>query len=116
MAIDIITSFNRTSKALPFTDSVMTKAEMLAWNDEHFTDWFLTVCKETKEIYIYKETATPSAETWKFVLVETWWWWDLTNYYTKLETNVLLDDKANATDVYTKTETDGLLADKGSIH
>ena len=37
---------------------------------------------------------------------------DPTNYYDKLDVDVLLEDKADATDVYTKTETDNLLADK----
>lgn len=37
---------------------------------------------------------------------------DLSDYYTKSETDALLDDKADANTVYTKTETDNLLDDK----
>ena len=36
------------------------------------------------------------------------------NYYTKTETNDLLDAKANASDVYTKTQTDNLLDAKAN--
>ena len=37
---------------------------------------------------------------------------DLTNYYTKTETNTLLGDKANTATTYTKTEVDTALGDK----
>ena len=37
---------------------------------------------------------------------------DLTNYYTKTETDWLLNDKADKSNTYTKTETDWLLDDK----
>lgn len=39
---------------------------------------------------------------------------DLTRYYTKTETDALLDDKADVDDVYTKTETNALLSAKAN--
>ena len=41
---------------------------------------------------------------------------DLSNYYTKAETDVLLGAKANTADVYTKTQADNAFIAKTDLH
>lgn len=67
MALNVWQPFKRTSKGQRFDWDVMTKAQMLAWDDTQFEDWYLVVEKDSHDLYIYDSNATPSQETWKFV-------------------------------------------------
>jgi len=67
MALNVWQPFKRTSKGQRFDWDVMTKAQMLLWDDTQFEDWYLVVESESHDLYIYDSNATPSAETWKFV-------------------------------------------------
>ena len=74
MAIPISQDFRRTSKALRFQDDVLTKEQMLSWDDTKFSDWYLVVEKDSHTLYVYNATATPNLETWKFekVVMADW--------------------------------------------
>ena len=84
MWLKVSQPFSRTSKWLRFEDDVLTKAQMLSWTDNQYSDWYLVIDKDTYDLYIYKAGATPSATTWKFVKVETWWWssWEVWETFT----------------------------------
>lgn len=70
MAINISQAFHRTS-ANPIDDTLaLTKAEMLTVNDNLMPSKYLTVCQDDGQIYLYDKSATPSAETGKFILFE----------------------------------------------
>ena len=66
MAINVGAAFKRTS-ANPIDESmVLSKAEMLAVDDNLMPVKYLAVCKDDGKLYTYDKNATPSAETGKF--------------------------------------------------
>ena len=93
MTIKIWQWLKRTSKALRFEDDVLTKWQMLAWDDTKYSDWHLVIEAESHDLYVYNSSVTPSAETWKFVKI----------YDSKEEVNNKLNLKANLQDVPFKT-------------
>ena len=70
MAINVSQSFKRTS-ANPIDETLtLTKAQMLAVNDNLMPNKYLTVCQDDGAIYLYDKSATPSVETGKFTKFE----------------------------------------------
>jgi hypothetical protein len=70
MAINVSQAFHRTS-ANPVDESMaLTKAQMLAVNDNLMPAYYFTICQDDGEIYLYDKTATPSSTTGKFTKFE----------------------------------------------
>jgi len=70
MAINVSQAFHRTS-ANPVDESMaLTKAQMLAVNDNLMPAYYLTICQDDGFIYLYDKTATPSGTTGKFTKFE----------------------------------------------
>lgn len=66
MAIKVSQAFQRTS-ANPIDESMaLTKAQMLAVNDNLMPAYYFTICQDDGEVYLYDKTATPDEETGKF--------------------------------------------------
>ena len=66
MSINVSQSFHRTS-ANPVDDTLtLSKAEMLAVNDNLMPNKYMTVCQDDGKIYVYDKTNTSDAETGKF--------------------------------------------------
>lgn len=66
MAINVSQAFKRTS-ANPVDESlILTKAQMLAINDNLQPNKYFAICLDDAELYIYDKSATPNAETGKF--------------------------------------------------
>lgn len=66
MPIKIGQAFERTS-AEPIDSSIaLTKAQMLAVNDNLMPAYYFTICQDDGKIYLYDKTATASATTGKF--------------------------------------------------
>lgn len=66
MSIKVSQTFERTS-AQPIDASLtLTKAQMVATNDNLMPDYYFTICQDDGKIYLYDKTATPSATTGKF--------------------------------------------------
>lgn len=70
MAINISQDFKRTSAAPIDATLVLTKAEMLAVDDNLMPDKYFAVCKDDGKFYIYDKSATAGAETGKFSVLE----------------------------------------------
>lgn len=70
MAINVSQAFKRTS-ANPIDETLtLTKAQMLAVNDNLMPNKYLTVCQDDGQIYLYDKSTTPSAQTGKFTKFE----------------------------------------------
>lgn len=70
MALNIAAPFKRAG-AFPVDEAlVMTKAEMLAINDNTMPAKYFCICSEDGQIYLYDKEATPSATTGKYKLFE----------------------------------------------
>lgn len=68
MALNIGAPFKRGG-AFPIDETlVLTKAEMLAINDNTMPDKYFCICSDDGKLYMYDKTATPSAETGKYKL------------------------------------------------
>ena len=66
MAINVSQAFHRTS-ANPVDESMaLTKAQMLAVNDNLMPAYYFTICQDDGEIYLYDKSATASGTTGKF--------------------------------------------------
>lgn len=84
----------------------------------------LTDGASTNPITINDESVTAKEADWvvynskDFIFNGTVWQevGDLSNYYTKSETDTLLNAKANAADVYTKTQADDKFVAKTDLH
>lgn len=71
MSINVSQSFKRTS-ANPVDETLtLTKAQMLAVDDNLMPSKYLTVCVDDGQIYLYDKSATADAETGKFRLYKT---------------------------------------------
>lgn len=66
MAIKVSQAFERTSAAPIDSSIALTKAQMLAVNDNLMPAYYFTICQDDGKIYLYDKTATPSATTGKF--------------------------------------------------
>lgn len=66
MAILLDFDFERTSPNPIDSSFVLTKAEMLAIDDNKMPDKYFAVCKDDGAFYLYDKSATPSATTGKF--------------------------------------------------
>lgn len=71
MAINVSQSFHRTSSNAVDDTLTLTKAEMLAVNDNLMPDKYLTVCQDDGFIYLYDKSATPNSTTGKFTKFES---------------------------------------------
>lgn len=70
MALNIMAPFKRGG-AFPIDDTlVLSKAEMLAVNDNTMPDKYFCVCSDNGKFYVYDKSAAPSAETGKYRLLE----------------------------------------------
>ena len=70
MAINVSQAFHRTS-ANPVDDTMtLTKAQMVAINDNLMPSYYLTVCQDDGYIYLYDKSATASPTTGKFTKFE----------------------------------------------
>lgn len=70
MAINVSQAFKRTS-ANPVDETLtLTKAQMLATNDNLMPSKYLTVCQDDGFIYLYDKSATPNQTTGKFTKFE----------------------------------------------
>lgn len=70
MPIPVGQAIRRTS-ADPIDETlVLSKADMLAINDDLMPPRYFCVCKDDGKLYIYDKTATPSAETGKFTMLQ----------------------------------------------
>lgn len=70
MAINVSQSFHRTSANAIDDTLTLTKAQMLAINDNLMPSKYLTICQEDGKIYLYDKAATPNVETGKFSVFE----------------------------------------------
>lgn len=70
MSISVSQSFKRTSANAIDETLTLTKAEMLAVNDNLMPSKYLTVCQEDGAIYLYDKSATPNQTTGKFTKFE----------------------------------------------
>lgn len=70
MSINVSQSFHRTSANAVDDTLTLTKAQMLAVNDNLMPSKYLTICQEDGQIYLYDKSATPSVETGKFTKFE----------------------------------------------
>lgn len=68
--INVSQSFHRTSANAIDDTLTLTKAQMLAINDNLMPSKYLTICQEDGKIYLYDKAATPSVETGKFSVFE----------------------------------------------
>ena len=66
MAINVSQSFHRTSANAVDDTLTLTKAQMLAVNDNLMPSKYLTICQDDGKLYVYDKSATPSVETGKF--------------------------------------------------
>lgn len=68
MALNIGAPFKRGG-AFPIDETlVLTKAEMLAVNDNTMPDKYFCICSDDGKLYMYDKSATASAETGKYKL------------------------------------------------
>lgn len=66
MSIKVSQTFERTS-AQPIDASLtLTKAQMVATNDNLMPDYYFTICQDDGKIYLYDKSATASPTTGKF--------------------------------------------------
>lgn len=70
MPINIGQPFKRTSSGPIDMSLTLTKAEMLAVKDSEMPAKYFTICQEDGQVYLYDKSATPSAQTGKFKLLE----------------------------------------------
>ena len=69
MALKVGQEFKRTSPNPIDEDLVLSKAQMLAVNDDLMPEKYFCVCKEDGKMYIYNKSATPNSLTGKFSIV-----------------------------------------------
>lgn len=70
MPINIGQPFKRTSAGPIDMSLTLTKAEMLAVKDSEMPAKYFTICQDDGQVYLYDKSATPSAQTGKFKLLE----------------------------------------------
>ena len=70
MAINVSQSFKRTSANAIDETLTLSKAEMLAVNDNLMPSKYLTICQDDGYIYLYDKSATPNQTTGKFTKFE----------------------------------------------
>lgn len=70
MSINISQAFKRTSANAVDESLTLTKAQMLAVNDNLMPAKYFTVCQDDGYIYLYDKSATPSVTTGKFTKFE----------------------------------------------
>lgn len=71
-----------------------TKADMVAFSENYLPDVYITICGEDGNQYKFNRSNTVDPELGKWRLV-TGGSGDLSSYYTKAETNSLLDEKVD---------------------
>lgn len=70
MAINVSQAFHRTASAAIDDTMTLTKAQMVAVNDNLMPSYYFTVCQDDGFIYLYDKSATPSSQTGKFTKFE----------------------------------------------
>lgn len=70
MAINVSQPFHRTSGNAIDETITLTKAQMLAVNDNLMPSKYFTICQDDGAIYLYDKSATSSVETGKFTKFE----------------------------------------------
>lgn len=68
MAVSLGTSFLRTSAEPIDNSQVLSKAEMIAMNDDLMPEKYFAVCTDDGKMYVYDKFATPNANTGKFTI------------------------------------------------
>lgn len=71
-----------------------TKADMVAFSENYLPDVYITICGEDGNQYKYNRSNPEDPELGKWRLLESGSG-DLSSYYTKTETNTLLEDKVD---------------------
>lgn len=66
MAINLSQAFHRTSANAVDETLTLTKAQMLATNDNLMPSYYFTVCQDDGKLYLYDKSATPNSTTGKF--------------------------------------------------
>ena len=69
MAIKIGQAFERTSANPIDLSLTLTKAQMLAVDDDLMPNKYFTVCQDDGKLYMYDKNATPNAQTGKYSIV-----------------------------------------------
>lgn len=95
MSINLLDSFNYKGKRPDFVRQQFgTIAAMKAFSDNYLPDMYLAFCLEDGKVYIYNRNNAVDETTGRWRELEGGGGGgDLTNYYTKSETNALLADK-----------------------
>lgn len=91
--------FERTSTDPIDLSITLSKAEMLAVQDNQMPDNYFAICKDDGKLYLYDKNATPNAETGKYTLHQSGGTYD----DTALAARVTANENALA-DTYTKAE------------
>ena len=105
MPINIGQPFKRTSSGPIDMSLTLTKAEMLAVKDSEMPAKYFTICQEDGQVYLYDKSATPSAQTGKFKLLEAGGTESME--LTQAEYDALSDDEKNNGTIYFITDGQG---------
>lgn len=96
MSINILDSFNYKGRRPDFVRQQFgTLAAMKAFSENYLPDMYLCFCLETEKVYLYNKNNTVDEVTgrWRELEGGGGGGGDLSNYYTKTETNTLLNGK-----------------------
>ena len=66
MAINVSQSFHRTSGNAIDDTMTLTKAQMLAVNDNLMPPYYFTICQDDGKLYLYDKSTSPDITTGKF--------------------------------------------------
>lgn len=68
MAINVSQSFKRTAGVPIDNDLILSKAQMLAMDDNSMPEKYFAVCKDDGKLYVYDKSAEPNSVTGKYNL------------------------------------------------
>lgn len=100
-------AFERTSVAAIDESLTLTKAQMVAVDDNKMPDKYFTICTDDGKLYLYDKSATPNAETGKYTLQQSGETYDDSELRGRVETL-----ETGQADRYTKSETDAKIDEK----
>lgn len=106
MAIKIGQAFERTSANPIDLSLTLTKAQMLAVDDDLMPNRYFTVCQDDGKLYMYDKNATPNAQTGKYSIVSGGGNTESIEL-TQAQYDALSDDEKNNGTVYFITDGQG---------
>lgn len=106
MAIKIGQAFERTSANPVDLSLTLTKAQMLAVDDDLMPNKYFTVCQDDGKLYMYDKNATPNAQTGKYSVVSGGGNTESIEL-TQAQYDALSDDEKNNGTVYFITDGQG---------